>query len=204
MTEQQRRDQILRARQEQMQQRAPVTAMSDAEAERIAAGGTVNLTQEQLLVTAMLGKFVQNDINGIRKAGMGDKVSDVDMSKVMPSGIAKAMGLKASGGSTPEAYPAHSVPITPIEVPITPIEVPFSISEITVPSVDIIMPPLPVQKDTQLELDFEKKARYDDINQKLEIIEDKLIAINNKVNTIIELLDKKKLNSTQTDGTQTG
>jgi hypothetical protein len=73
-----------------------------------------------------------------------------------------------------------------------------------VPSVDIIMPPLPVQKDTQLELDFEKKARYDDINQKLEIIEDKLIAINNKVNTIIELLDKKKLNSTQTDGTQTG
>jgi hypothetical protein len=180
-----------------MQQRAPVTAMSDAEAERIAAGGTVNLTQEQLLVTAMLGKFVQNDINGIRKAGMGDKVSDVDMSKVMPSGIAKAMGLKASGGSTPEAYPAHSVPITPIEVP-------FSISEITVPSVDIIMPPLPVQKDTQLELDFEKKASYDDINQKLEIIEDKLIAINNKVNTIIELLDKKKLNSTQTDGTQTG
>jgi hypothetical protein len=183
-----------------MQQRAPVTAMSDAEAERIAAGGTVNITQEQLLVTAMLGKFVQNDINGIRKAGMGDKVSDVDMSKVMPSGIAKAMGLKASGDSTPGAYPAHSVPITPIEES-------FSNSEITVPSaasVDIIIPSLPAQKDTQLELDFEKKARYDDINQKLEIIEDKLIAINNKVVTIIELLDKKKLNSTQTDGTQTG
>ena len=76
MTEQQRRQQIMQARQQADQTRSAVPRMSDQEAERIASQGQ-GLTQEQVIAIAMMGKFVQNDITGVKKSSLGDlKVSD--------------------------------------------------------------------------------------------------------------------------------
>ena len=60
-----------------------------------------------------------------------------------------------------------------------------------------------ISDPNQLELDFEKRVRYEDIEGKLQILENKLIALNEKADNILELLRKKKLNEQQ-DGTQTG
>ena len=207
MTEQQRRDQILRARQMQTEQRAPVTPMSDAEAEQMAGGGQMNLTQEQLVVSAMLGKFIQNDINGIKKAGMGDlKVSDVDMSKVMPSGIAKAMGVKSPLVNRPVPPPVPSAPV------VVPVEVPVPVIEANVPVVEI-QPPVQIQPqsqttvhDTQLELPLDKKASYDDVYREISQINERINFISDRITkilTIIETAPKKKLKKEQ-NGTQTG
>lgn len=205
MTEQQRREQILKAREHQ--QRAPVPAMSDAEAQRIVAEGQTGLTEEQLLVTAMLGKFVQNDINGIKKAGMGDlKVSDVDMSKVMPSGIAKAMGVKSPLVNRPVPPPVPSAPV------VVPVEIPVPVIEANVPVVEI-QPPVQIQSqlqttvhDNQLELPLDKKASYDDVYREISQINERINFISDRITkilTIIETAPKKKLKK-ELNGTQTG
>lgn len=186
-----------------MQQRQTAPALSDAEAEKIASQ-QMPLTEEQLLVTAMLGKFVQNDINTIKKASLGDlKVSDVDMSKVMPSGIAKAMGMKQVPLNKPvPVLPPSPVVAEPVNTPVQPVPV------IMTPAV---MNPVleETQKhtdDNQLELPLDKKATYDDvmreiiqINERLDTISDRIY----KILTIIESGPKKKLKKEQ-DGTQTG
>jgi len=199
MTEQQRREQILKAREHQ--QRAPVPAMSDAEAQRIVAEGQTGLTEEQLLVTAMLGKFVQNDINGIKKAGMGDlKVSDVDMSKVMPSGIAKAMGVKSPLVNRPVPPPVPSAPV------VVPVEVPVPVIEANVPVVEIQPQSQTTVHDTQLELPLDKKASYDDVYREISQINERINFISDRITkilTIIETAPKKKLKKEQ-NGTQTG
>lgn len=199
MTEQQRREQILKAREHQ--QRAPVPAMSDAEAQRIVAEGQTGLTEEQLLVTAMLGKFVQNDINGIKKAGMGDlKVSDVDMSKVMPSGIAKAMGVKSPLVNRPVPPPVPSAPV------VVPVEVPVPVIEASVPVVEIQPQSQTTVHDTQLELPLDKKVSYDDVYREISQINERINFISDRITkilTIIETAPKKKLKKEQ-NGTQTG
>lgn len=206
MTEQQRREQILNARQQL--QRAPVPAMSDAEAQRIAAEGQTGLTEEQLLVTAMLGKFVQNDINGIKKAGMGDlKVSDVDMSKVMPSGIAKAMGVKSPVINRPIPQPVPSAPImAPVEIPT---EIPVPLVGANIPIVDTPLP-APQQSfssiDDQLELPLDKKASYDDVYREVMQINERINIISERINKILSIIEtgpKKKLKK-EPNGTQTG
>lgn len=183
---------------------ATAPAMTNEEAMRIAQENGA-ITHEQVVMAAMLGKMINGGLTDIKKQAVGDglKVGAVDMSKVMPSGIAKAMGKQLVQPPQPpqQALP----PQAPLEVP----EVPGLF-----PAVDI-QPPIPIMQmpmvqppkpepSGQLELDFEKKARYEDIYKKLEELEDRIIALSQNVNKILELADKKKLKKTQLDGTQTG
>jgi len=178
MTEQQRREQIMRMRQQAQAPAAP--SLSDADAMRM-AGNSNGLTQEQMIAVAMFGKVVQNDVNTIKKAGLGDmKVSDVDMSKVMPSGIAKAAGM--------------IIPQVPVAVPTNPPIVPV-IPQMTLPQVQ----PTIINPDPQLEFNFDKKARYEEVIEHIEKLEKKLIIINEKLDLLIE--DKKKLVTNLKHGT---
>lgn len=197
MNEQQRREQIMKARQQQMQQRATAPAMSDADAMRIAAENGA-ITQEQVVMAAMLGKLVNGGLNDLKKQSVGEglKVGSVDMSKVMPSGIAKAMGATMQPPPQRMAVPIQAEPV--LEIPQVPAL--FPPTTITSPINPVLQP---ASDSIQLELNFEKRARYEDIEEKLQNIENKLIALNEKANTILELLNKKKLNE-QEDGTQTG
>lgn len=200
MNEQQRREQIMKARQQQMQQRATAPAMSDADAVRIAAENGA-ITQEQVVMAAMLGKMINGGLNDLKKQSVGEglKVGSVDMSKVMPSGIAKAMGATMQPPPQRMAAPIQTEPV--IELPQVPAL--FPPTAIT-PLIPPINPVLQSASDpNQLELDFEKRVRYEDIEGKLQILENKLIALNEKADNILELLRKKKLNE-QEDGTQTG
>ena len=197
MNEQQRREQIMKARQQQMQQRATAPAMSDADAMRIAAENGA-ITQEQVVMAAMLGKLVNGGLNDLKKQSVGEglKVGSVDMSKVMPSGIAKAMGATMQPPPQRMAVPIQAEPV--LELPQVPAL--FPATTITSPTNPVLQP---ASDPNQLELDFEKRVRYEDIEGKLQILENKLIALNEKADNILELLRKKKLNE-QEDGTQTG
>lgn len=176
MTEQQRREQIMKARQQATMPAAP--SLSDAEAMKIAAGNN-GLTQEQMIAVAMFGKIVQNDVNGIKKAGLGDlKVSDVDMSKVMPSGIARAAGMPM-----PQFSRVPPAPMPPPPMPMPPLP---PLPEAALASV--IMQPEP---SPQMEFDFNKKVRYEDVIEAIEKLEKKINIINEKVDQL--LTDKKKL-----------
>jgi hypothetical protein len=171
MTEQQRREQIMKMRQQAQGPAAP--SLSDADAMKM-AGSTNGLTQEQMIAIAMFGKVVQNDVNTIKKAGLGDmKVSDVDMSKVMPSGIAKAAGMVIP------QIPA-AMPVNPPVVPVMP--------QMALP---LVSQPVAANSDSQLEFNFDKKARYEDIIEHIEKLEKKLIMVNEKLDLLLE--DKKKL-----------
>jgi hypothetical protein len=201
MTEQQRRDQIMQERQQAGQARSAAPAMSDAEAQQIASENQ-GLTQEQMIAIAMMGKFVQNDVMGVKKAGMGDlKVSDVDMSKVMPSGIAKAMGQTVHHQTqqpplqvihqTPPMAPAVSSPGELVNLPF------------------IAVNPALATDTAQIEFDFERKARYEDIMQSIDKLENKIILLTNKINdlsTKVEYtkVDKKKPKKNLDDGPQAG
>ncbi len=148
-------------------------SLSDADAMKM-AGSTNGLTQEQMIAIAMFGKVVQNDVNTIKKAGLGDmKVSDVDMSKVMPSGIAKAAGMVIP------QIPA-AMPVNPPVVPVMP--------QMALP---LVSQPVAANSDSQLEFNFDKKARYEDIIEHIEKLEKKLIMVNEKLDLLLE--DKKKL-----------
>lgn len=196
MTEQQRREQIMKMRQQAAPPAAP--SLSDADAQRIAGDNGNGLTQEQMIAVAMLGKFVQNDINGIKKAGMGDlKVSNVDMSKVMPSGIAKSMGV------LPMPQVPQAIPMNPPPAPVMPVAPVNPVMQPVVPVQQQWSEP-PKQPSNQLEFDFDKKARYIEVVEAIEILEKKVNMINEKLDLIIES-NKKKLNLTLNEnGTQTG
>jgi hypothetical protein len=196
MTEQQRRQQIMQARQQADQTRSAAPQMSDQEAERIASQGQ-GLTQEQIIAIAMMGKFVQNDITGVKKASMGDmKVSDVDMAKVMPSGIAKAMGVQQ-----PQMHsPPQQVQPLPQMQPMPPagaVNLPY-----IVPVHE--QPVASVTNDTQTEFDFERKTRYEDIMEAIDKLENKIILLTDKINELSTVIDKKKLKKAQDNGTQAG
>lgn len=208
MTEQQRREQIMKARQQQMQQRQTAPAMSDADAMRIAAENGA-ITQEQVVMAAMLGKLVNGGLNDLKKMSVGEglKVGSVDMSKVMPSGIAKAMNLQRPQPAPP---PPASEPVVQVDPVVATLFRP-----IPEPSVVIPMPPVKpprvesnvvgynVEPNNQLEFNFEKKAKYEDIELALEKVRADIRMVNEKLDKVIEYLDKKKL-ITQQDGTQTG
>jgi hypothetical protein len=199
MTEQQRREQIMKARQQQMQQRQTAPAMSDADAMRIAAENGA-ITQEQVVMAAMLGKLVNGGLNDLKKMSVGEglKVGSVDMSKVMPSGIAKAMNLQRPQAAPPPPAPEPVVQVDPVAATLFP--------PIPEPSVVIPMPPVKpprVEPNDQLELDFDKKTKYEDIELALEKVRADIRIVNEKLDKVIEYLDKKKL-ITQQDGTQTG
>ena len=160
--------------------------LNTAVLEQLAAQSN-RVTNEELVLAAMFGKQLQSDINGIKKQSAevkgSLKITDIDMSKVMPSHILPAMGIKSP--KQPERLPPQ-IPQVPIAVPNQPIQ--------TSPQVQIQMPVMvnaPVQDDNQLELNFNKVTRYEDVIEAIEKLEKKVIMINNKLDQLIE--DKKKL-----------
>lgn len=199
MTEQQRREQIMKARQQA--QGPAVPSMSDADAARLVQEGN-GLTQEQMIAVAMFGKVVQNDVHTIRKAGLGDlKVTDVDMSKVMPSGIARAVGRPMPAFIPPPQAPMTPPPAAPVAPPPVPVQM-------VLPAQVIQSQILPA--DDQLEFNFNKTARYEDVIEAIEKMEKKINIVNEKLDLLLARevavvepkKDKKKLTSnTQVNGT---
>jgi len=203
MTEQQRREQISQARRQTEQTRNAAPAMSDAEAQAIASENQ-GLTQEQVVAIAMFGKFVQNDITGVKKSSLGDlKVTDVDMSKVMPSGIARAMNLQPAPAPRPQpvAPPpvAVAVPIEPLLDMVTPPPPQGAVNLPLIPANHALF----ADNDQQY-FDFDRKARYEDIMKAIDNLENKIILLTNKIDEISTFVDKKKLKKTIIDGPQTG
>ena len=168
-------------------------SLDPAVLEQLAAQSN-RVTNEELLLAAMFGKQLQTDINGIKKqsaeVGGSLKVTDVDMAKVMPSHILPAMGIKAP--KQPERLPP--------QIPQIPTAVPNQLIQSN-PQVQVQMPVMvnaPVQDDNQLEFNFNKVTRYEDVVEAIEKLENKINMINVKLDQLIE--DKKKLiaNATQT------
>ncbi len=200
MTEQQRREQIIKHRQQQLAAAGAPPPMSEQDALKITQEQGV-VTEEQVIMAAMLGKMINGNLNDLKKQSMdGLKVGSVDMSKVMPSGIAKAMGrpLVQPQFSSPPVVAQPPLMIEPVALSqgnnLLPVNPPH-----LVPAVNTNI------DNSQLEFDFDKKARYEDVVNKLEQIESTLVVFNEKLDKILEALDKKKLKKNQTDnGTQTG
>jgi len=183
MTEQERRQQILQARQQTAQQRSAVPAMSDTEAEQLASQQQ-GLTQEQMIAIAMLGKMVSNDIGGIKKNAIGDslKVTDVDMSKVMPSNI-----MKAAGMTIPQQRLSQQ---RPVQQPI--ISQPTLQPAAQFEALPVQQVSQPVSDSGQLEFDLNKQARYEDIINAIDKLENKVNMLTDKINTLIDSNNKKK------------
>ena len=198
MTEEQRRQQIMQARQQAMRPAAP--AMSDAEAEQIAVQSQ-GLTQDQMLAIAMVGKMVSNDIGGIKKNAVGDslKVSDVDMSKVMPSGIAKSMGVKLQQFQQPLVQPIPKP--QPTQQPPNTDEEPWVLAQ---PTANILssVTQQSLSDPNQLEFDLNKKVHYEDIMNAIDKLENKVNMLTDKINILIDANNKKKPKIT--NGTQAG
>ena len=193
----------MQQRQQAGQARSAAPAMSDAEAQQIASENQ-NLTQEQMIAIAMMGKFVQHDVMGVKKAALGDlKVSDVDMSKVMPSGIARAMNLQPAPAPRPQ--PVAPLPVE-VASPIDPLlnMVPPQSPQGAVNLPHIIAPPASAVDNDQQYFDFDRKARYEDIMKAIDNLENKIIILTNKIDEISTFVDKKKLKKTIIDGPQTG
>jgi hypothetical protein len=201
MTEQQRRQQIIEAR--QREQRPVVSSITDSEAERMASAHQ-GITQEQMIAVAMLGKMVSNDIIGIKKNAIGDslKVTDVDMSKVMPSSIMKAMGTPVPQFQSPQPSqlsPLRQQPTQQQLVSVAPVI--NTIPSPQLPFVDNLIPQ-PYIDPNQLELDLNKQTRYEDIINAIDKLQNSVNILTDKVNTLIDSSNKKK--PKVTNGTQAG
>ena len=185
MTEQQRRDQIMQARQQTVQQRSAAPSMSDSDAERIVSQQQ-GLTQEQMIAIAMVGKMVQNDIGGIKKNAVGDslRVSEVDMSKVMPSGIARSMGMTQQ--QRPQQQPQQPVQPPPSVPPeqLLPAQ--------TIANTFTAVAPVAPSDPDQMEFDLNKKIRYEDIMNAIDKLENKVNILTDKINILIDATNKKK------------
>ena len=181
----------MQQRQQAGQARSATPAMSDAEAQQIASE-TQNLTQEQMIAIAMMGKFVQHDVMGVKKAGLGDlKVSDVDMSKVMPSGIAKAMGMQQQAQTQAPPQVIRQIPTIMAPAALPP-------GAVNLPYIE------PVTNDAQTEFNFERKVRYEEIMEAIDKLENKIIILTNKINELSTIVDKKKPKKNLDDGPQAG
>ena len=181
----------MQQRQQAGQARSATPAMSDAEAQQIASENQ-NLTQEQIIAIAMMGKFVQHDVMGVKKAGLGDlKVSDVDMSKVMPSGIAKAMGMQPQVQMQAPSQVIRQIPTIMAPAALPP-------GAVNLPYIE------PVTNDAQTEFNFERKVRYEEIMEAIDKLENKIIILTNKINELSTIVDKKKPKKNLDDGPQAG
>ena len=174
------------------------TKYNQAELERLSQS-TSQVGNEELLLAAMFGKVLQNDINGIKKqsaeVGGGLKVSDVDMSKVMPSHILPAMGIKMPQQQQRPSF-QQPVPPQPVSVqenqwiPVQPVA--EAINSVV---------SLPLSDPNQMEFDLNKKVHYEDILNAIDKLENKVNMLTDKINVLIEANNKKKpktLNGTQT------
>lgn len=208
MTEEQRRQQIMLARQQDLN-RPAAQSMSDADAERIASQSQ-GLTQEQMITIAMLGKMVSNDLGGIKKNSVGDSlnVTDVDMSKVMPSGIAKAMGIQPQ-----RQAPVYQQPVIPAPAP-QPV---FQPAPQPVIQPDFQFLAQPVQQaqiisqtpsdPNQLEFDLDKQAQMNDILNELQSLRQQMNHFNEIAQQTLAILKDSNINKKKlkvTNGTQPG
>lgn len=152
---------------------------------------------EQIMAAALFAKQLQADLTGIKKAAVGEglKVSNVDMSKVMPSHILKT--------HRPVGMPG--MPNMPVRPPPPPEQV-TPVQEINIPPVLATVTTTPAVAQSfvdqnQLELDFDKKARYIEVVEAIERLERKINAISVKLDDLQQNIDKKKLTLTQENGT---
>lgn len=164
------------------------------------------VNQEQILAAAFFAKQLQADLGGIKRAQIGDglKVPDVDMTKVMPSEIFKT--FRPVGRPMPPMPPPPPVPVA-IPNPV-PVQMPEFIPQVqTVPPVAIqalaSQVPTPVDSN-QLELDFNRTTRYEEVVLAIEKLESKVNMVNEKLDFL--LIDKKKLKTKlpNQNGTQAG
>ena len=146
------------------------------------------VNQEQIIAAALFAKQLQADLVGIKRAQVGDglKVPDVDMNKVMPSEIFKTFRPSGVPVSRPAAIPVPPPP--PVMLPDPAPAVVFNAAGPTWPIANPVVP----ANNSQLEFDFDKKARYEDIITAIEKIENKLNIITQKLESLQD--DKKKLN----------
>ena len=170
------------------------TQYNQAELERL-SHSTSKVGNEELLLAAMFGKVLQNDINGIKQksaeVGGGLKVSDVDMSKVMPSHILPAMGIK-----TPQQRPPLQQQRPPLQQPVP--QQPVSVQQSQwIPAQETIAEPnvtpaLTLSDPDQMDFDLNKKVHYEDILNAIDKLETKVNMLTDKINILIEANNKKK------------
>jgi len=222
MTEQQHREQIMKARSAQSQQPTQTRDDIPLSNEELAAlqssqDGSAPPTREQALIAAMLGKTIQHGLNDIKKNAIGNtlKVNDVDMSKVMPSGIMAAMGQKPLLVPPQQPSPQQPPPVNPGLNPIVPIgPAPTSWKKLESVDDNLSSPLMSIVNKTaendsieQSEFNFNRQAKYEDIMQAVEKLEDKVIMLTELIKELQQVVDKKKPKKTITnplDGTQTG
>lgn len=161
------------------------------------------VNNEQIFAAALFAKQLQADLGGIRNAMVGDglKVPNVDMNKVMPSEIYKNFRPTGTPPAGPNVRPSAPVPV--LQPPPGPVNLPVQqhvpLQPQVVPSQ--IQPPTTV--DNQLEFNFNKVTRYEEVVEAIEKLEKKINIISSKIELLLE--DKKKLNTlTNENGTQTG
>ena len=162
------------------------------------------VNQEQVLAAAFFAKQLQADLGGIKRAQIGDglKVPDVDMSKVMPSEIFKT--FRPVGRPMPPA-PVASVPVAmPSPVPVQMPEFVPQVQAVTPVTIQSLAPVSVPVDSNQLELDFNRVTRYEDVVLAIEKLENKVNMVNEKLDLL--LADKKKLKTKlpNQNGTQAG
>jgi hypothetical protein len=165
-----------------------------------------SLNGESLVLAAMFAKQLQNDINGIKQksheVGGGLRVTDVDMSKVMPSHIMKAAGRQAPPQQHQQRPPQQAY-VPPVPQPIQQPEPQLFIQPAPQPAP---VAEQPYSDPNQLEFDLNKKVHYEDIHNKLLELEEKMIKINVKTQEILTFLEasNNKKKPKITNGTQAG
>jgi hypothetical protein len=172
----------------QPQQNKP---LNEAELQRLSVS-TSQVGREEIMLAAMFGKMLQGDINGIKKqsaeVGGGLKVTDVDMSKVMPSHIIPALGVAPQQQQKPQQLAQQPVfqqvnqqpPNEPVAqwVPVQP----TTTGSTPVQSFD----------PNQMEFDLNKQTRYEDIANAIDKLQNTVNILTDKVNILIEASNKKK------------
>jgi hypothetical protein len=172
--------------QPQPQQHRP---LNEAELQRLSQS-TAQVGNQELMLAAMFGKMLQGDINGIKKqsaeVGGGLKVTDVDMSKVMPSHILPAMGIKPQQQQQQlQPQPVYSQPVQQLQ------PVPGN-QWIPVQTTTNIVAPVSPSDPDQLEFDLNKQTRYEDIVNAIDKLQNSINILTDKVNTLIDTSNKKK------------
>ena len=179
--------------QPQPQQHRP---LNEAELQRLSQS-TTQVGNQELMLAAMFGKMLQGDINGIKKqsaeVGGGLKVTDVDMSKVMPSHILPAMGIKPQQQQQqqPQPQPVYSQPVQQLQ----PVPDNQWIPAQTTINIVAPVPPgysIPPSGPDQLEFDLNKQTRYEDIVNAIDKLQNSINILTDKVNTLIDTSNKKK------------
>jgi hypothetical protein len=168
------------ANQPQPQQNRP---LNEAELQRLAVS-TSQVGSQEIMMAAMFAKQLQGDINGIKRqaaeVGGGLKVSDVDMSKVMPSHILPAMGIRQPQQQRLVQQPAPQPIVQP------------DFQFIAPPVQQIQETNLPPSDPNQLEFNLNKQTRYEDIINAIDKLENKVNILTDKVNQLIDSNNKKK------------